>query len=69
MLNFWFFWVFGFNGNEVHVSKAIKFILIGAHLHIPNIWTFKKNWNLKKNTIMLGTYENIFQFDHSKVIN
>jgi hypothetical protein len=42
MLNIEILWYHRFNGNKIHVSKAIKFILIGAHLHIPNIYTLEK---------------------------
>jgi hypothetical protein len=41
-LIFNFFWYHGFDGNKVHVSKAINSTLIGAHLHIPNIYTSRK---------------------------
>jgi hypothetical protein len=53
----------GFNGNKVHVSKAIKSMLIGAHLIFQIYIPFEKKWNLKKKTtIMLRTYENMTQF-------
>ncbi len=58
-----FFWYHGFNGNKVHVSKTIKFILIKAHLHIPNLYNFRKNkLKIEKRTTMLRSYENIAQF-------
>jgi hypothetical protein len=37
-----------FNGNKVDVSKVIKSILIGAHLHIPNIYTSRKKLKFEK---------------------
>jgi hypothetical protein len=30
------------HGNKGHVSREIKSILIGTHLHIPNIYTFRR---------------------------
>jgi hypothetical protein len=51
-----------FNGNKVDVSKEINFILIGIHLHIPNIYTSRKKLKFEKKNIMLGTYENMAQF-------
>jgi hypothetical protein len=55
------FWYQRFNGNKVHVSKAIKSILIEAHLYIPNIYTFKKKLKNKK-TNYVRTYEDMAQF-------
>jgi hypothetical protein len=46
-IEFEFFWYHGFNGNKVRVSKSIKSILIGTHLHIPNIYTSRRK-KLKK---------------------
>jgi hypothetical protein len=36
-------------------------MLIGAHLHIPNIYTSKKRMKFE-NIYMLGTYEYMVQF-------
>jgi len=36
-----FMWYHWLNGNKVHVLKAIKSILIGAHVEIPNVCTFE----------------------------
>jgi hypothetical protein len=63
MLNIEILWYHKFNSNKIHESKAIKFILIGAHLHIPNIYTFRK----KK--LCQGLMKLWFNFNHSKVLN
>jgi hypothetical protein len=48
---------------KVHVSKAIKPILIRAHLHIPNMYTFRNCfWNLRKNNYVKDLKENMAQF-------
>ncbi len=57
---FEFFYYHGFNGNKVHVPKAITPILIKADLHISNIYTSQKK-NEKKNYVK-KTYENMAQF-------
>ncbi len=57
------FWYCGFNGNKVNV---IKFKLIGAYLHVQNIYTFyEKNWKNKNYVRDLWKYG--ANFDHSKV--
>jgi hypothetical protein len=47
---------------KVHVSKAIKPILIRAHLHIPNMYTSRIFFEIKKKKIMSRSYENMAQF-------
>jgi hypothetical protein len=38
-------------------------ILIGTHLHIPNIYTSRgKKLKIEKKKTILGTYENMVQF-------
>jgi hypothetical protein len=50
-------------GSTVKNQKIIKSILIGTHLHIPNIYTSRgKILKFEKKTTMLGTYENVVQF-------
>jgi hypothetical protein len=49
MFIFLTFWYHGFNGNIIYVPKEIKSILIGAHLHIPNIYTSRRKENYVKD--------------------
>ncbi len=37
----WYHWL---NGNQIHVLKAINFILLGAQVEIPNICTVEKKF-------------------------
>jgi hypothetical protein len=63
---FFCFWYHGFNGNIIYVPKEINSILIGAHLHIPNIYTSrKKNWNLKekKNNNNNNYVKDLWEYD------
>jgi hypothetical protein len=42
-------WYHHSNGNKVHLSREIKFILIRAQIDIPNICTSKKNPKFDKD--------------------
>ncbi len=54
---------YGTKGSIVIISyiKIIESMLIGAHINIPNMYTFKKGMKFEK-IYMLGTYEHMVQF-------
>jgi len=60
----WYHWL---NGNKVHVLKAIKSILIGAQVEIPNICTFEKDWKMNEKQQCCGLMKIRINLGHSNV--